>query len=163
MEFRRAKYLHHYLQGFADAEGCFSVALKKTPTARFGWTLDPVFHVTQRRENRRVLELFQQALRCGRIIEKHGQADCLVYIVDNRRQLAEKVIPFFRRYPLIVKRDDFEKFRQIVEGMQRGDHRSIEGFERLVRIAFQMNMFGKQRRYTIDEVLGGLKRTPQRP
>ena len=155
---RRRKELMYYLVGFTDAEGCFSVALKKQETARFGWVLDPVFHITQHETNLTVLELFLRTLNCGRIIEKHGQKGTLQYIVDNRRQLAEKVIPFFRRNKLIVKAEDFERFTVIVEGLEAGMHRTIDGFRKLLMDAYKMNMLGKQRRYRLEDVLEDLKR-----
>ena len=105
---KKTKYMRYYLLGFADAEGCFSISLKKEKTARFGWALDPLFQVTQRKESRHILELFKKELRCGRIIQKSGQPDLYVYLVDNRRQLVESVIPFFEKFNLLGKTNDFE-------------------------------------------------------
>ena len=155
---RRKKELHYYLAGFTDAEGCFSVALKRQKTARFSWVLDPVFHVTQHEINRHILEIFRRSINCGRIIEKHGQINTLQFIVDNRRQLAEKVIPFFERYDLLAKGNDFHLFKEIVMGLERKDHSRIVSFRPLVIKAFQMNMEGKQRRYKLEDVLQDLNK-----
>lgn len=84
----KRKRLHWYLTGFADAEGCFSVAIKKQKDARFGWVLDPLFQVTQHKEGAGVLELFQKTLNCGRVIKKPGSEDQKVFVVDNRRQIS---------------------------------------------------------------------------
>ena len=161
--------LHYYLVGFADAEGCFSVALKKQKDTRFGWVLDPVFHVTQHEKNRAVLELFKAELKCGRIEAKHGQEHTLQFTVDNRRQLAEKVIPFFERRKLLVKSDDFRLFERIVSGLEKKEHANLEKFKYLITQAFKMNLDGKQRRYTLSEVLDSLagssettRQTPQK-
>ena len=153
---RRRKELMYYLSGFADGESCFNISLKRQKTARFGWVLDPVFHVTQHRDNRIVLEIFKRILLCGRIIEKHGQKGTLQFMVDNRRQLIEKVIPFFERYPLIVKRTDFIIFKEIVVGLEAKKHSNIDEFKKLLKRAFEMNQSGKQRRYKLDEVLTDL-------
>ena len=152
IKFAKEKYRRHYIQGFVDAEGCFSVSLKKVPTARFGWTIDPVFHVTQHKKNRAVLEMIRDVLGCGRIAEKHGQRDCLIYVVDNRRQLLEKVVRFFERYPLLAKARDFEKFKKIVVGLEQKEHWTREGFKNLARLAFEMNSLGKQRRYKMERI-----------
>lgn len=146
--------LCYYLAGFADAEGCFSVALKKQEGTRFGFVLDPVFHVTQHKQNRAVLELYVRVLGCGRIFPKPGQPDTLQFYTDNRRQLSEKILPFFRKYRLIGKDDDFQKFARIVEGLERKEHADRESFIKLVTLAFGMNLEGKQRRYKLDDVLG---------
>jgi len=166
MEFSRlpkkGRYLRYYLLGFADAEGCFSVSLKKQKTARFGWVLDPVFHVTQHESNRIILESFKKTLNCGRIIKKPGQKKTLQFIVDNRRQLVEKVLPFFDK--LIVKEQDYKTFREIVLALENKEHSDLHKFKRLVKKAFKMNMEGKQGRYSLDEVLRDLEgQDPQRP
>ena len=92
-----------YLVGVTDSEGCFSISTKKQTDARFGWVLDPLFQVTQHESNRVILEMFEDELKCGRIIQKPGQENVLVYVVDNRKQIKEKVIPFFERNNLIAK------------------------------------------------------------
>ncbi len=158
----RRKELHYYLAGFADGEACFSVSIKKQKGTRFGWVLDPVFQVTQRDENKFVLHLFKRVLNCGRVIPKPGQPGTSVFMVDNRRQLHEKVVPFFERYKLLVKKRDFELFKEIIEGLENKKHWTREGFLELVDLAFHMNLEGKQRRYTKEEIIKSLQ-DPQRP
>ncbi len=142
-----------YLVGIADSEGCFSISTKKQKDTRFGWVLDPLFQVTQHENNRIILEMFRDELKCGRIIQKPGQENILVYIVDNRRQLKEKVIPFFGKNRLIAKKKDFEIFKDVVEALERKEHQDKEKFKRLVRKVFKMNFEGKQRRYELSEIL----------
>jgi hypothetical protein len=153
----KERYLRYYILGFVDGEGCFSVSLKRQDTTRFGWAIDPVFHVTQHVRHRAVLEMIQQAMNCGRIIEKPGQPDTLQFLVDNRRQLNEKVIPFFDRYNLLVKKGDFDLFRMVVIGLEKKEHTKLDGFIKLVKLAFRMNDDGKQRRYRLEEVMGSIK------
>jgi hypothetical protein len=155
-QFKKRKNANYYILGFTDAEGCFNVSLKKQEGTRFGWVLDPVFHITQHKNAKPVLEFVKEQLNCGRIIPKPGQEEVLQFIVDNRKQLAEKIIPFFSRYRLVVKARDFESFKEIVTGLEKKEHSTREGFERLLRIAFSMNMNGKQRRYKLDEILKDL-------
>ncbi|MBI3588583.1 LAGLIDADG family homing endonuclease [Candidatus Micrarchaeota archaeon] len=153
----RMKYLRYYLLGFSDGEGCFCVSLKKEPTTRFGFALDPMFHVTQHRTHADVLELFKRAFTCGRVMEKPGQPDTMQFMVDNRRQLVEKVIPFFDKYKPIVKSGDYLLFREIVLGLEAKKHSTLKGLEELTRLAFQMNMNGKQRRYSLEQVLEAIQ------
>ena len=163
MNVPKAKYMKYYLLGFTDAEGCFSISLKKENTARFGWALDPLFQITQHKCNREVLEMFQKELKCGRIIEKSGQPDCLVFLVDNRRQLVEKIIPFFEKYPLLTKYNDFWKSKEVILGLENKMHHKKDTFIELIKKCYEMNLEGKQRRYKIDEILGDIeKRNPQR-
>ncbi len=160
---RRGKYLRYYLLGIIDAEACFNVSLKQLSTARFGWVIDPVFTVTQHKNNRIVLELLRRTLNCGRIIEKYGQKDLLVFVIDNRRQLREKLIPFLTKYKPIIKQKDFELFKTIVLKLEEKQHQSFEGFKQIIDLVFQMNLQGKQRRYSKRFVLKTARdRDPQR-
>lgn len=155
---RKRKQLFYYLAGFADAESCFNVSLKHQEDTRFGWVLDPVFHITQHKDNKGILELFKRTLKCGRIIEKYGQKDTIQFMVDNRRQLMEKIIPFFERYPLITKKEDYSRFKEIVTKLEDRKHADIDEFVKMVKLAFKMNHNGKQRRYKLNEVLKDLKK-----
>lgn len=153
---RKGKNADYYLSGFADAEGCFNVSLKREDTAKFRFVLDPVFYVIQHAQGKAVLELFKQRFSCGRVVQKHRQPELLQFIVDNRRQLAEKVIPFFDKHPLVVKERDFLLFKQIVQALERKEHADINSFKKLVRLAFQMNLEGKQRKSDLNEVINEL-------
>ena len=149
----KSKYVKHYLRGFTDAEGCFSISLKKDDKARFGWVLDPLFQITQHKKGAKVLEIFKTELKCGRIIEKPGQPDLLLLLIDNRRQLMEHVIPFFEKNKLLLKNDDFEKFKEIITGMENKMHQRRGDFIELIKKCYEMNMEGKQRRYKLEDIL----------
>lgn len=155
----KKRYLKYYLLGVADSEGCFSIATKKQKTARFRWILDPLFQITQHKNNIKVLELFQKELKCGRIIEKPGQKNILVYLVDNRRQLKEKIIPFFEKYKLLTKQKDFQTFKEVVEALENKEHHNKGKFKKLVKKVFEMNLQGKQRRYELEKILNEIEET----
>ena len=150
---KKGKEIKYYLAGFADGECCFNVSIKKQKTAKFGWVLDPLFQVTQRKEHKELLELFRKILNCGRVIEKPGQKELCLFLVDNRRQLNEKIIPFFNKYKLFTKWDDFKKFEQIVHALEKKEHQDKEKFKKLIKEAFLMNQNRKQRRYKLDDIL----------
>lgn len=153
---KRMKYLHYYILGLVDGEGCFSISVKKQDDTKFGWVVDPVFHVTQAKENFPVLEMLRRVFRCGRIIPKPGQENTVLqYIVDSRKQLAEKIIPFFRKHKPIVKWNEFEAFAEIVEALEKGEHRSFEGLKRIIEKAYQLS---RDRKYTLEEVLAEIDR-----
>lgn len=154
----KKRYLRYYLLGVIDSEGCFHVSLKNQEDTRFGWVLDPVFHVVQHKNAESILHLMQKELRCGRVIVKHGDEDLRQFRVDNRRQISEVLIPYLNKYKPIVKWNDFKKFAEIVERLERGDHKNYETFVPLVKEAFSMNMNGKQRKYKLEEVLKDIHR-----
>ena len=151
---RKGRELRYYLAGFADGEASFIVSIKKLSTAKFGWVIDPEFNVYQHKDNEVILKLFQRVLNCGKIHPKADNPEVLVYTVSNRKHLREKVIPFFERYKLLTNKwQDFLIFREIVEALEKKEHHTKEGFERLVKLAMKMNKEGKQRRYKIEDIL----------
>ena len=76
---------------------------------------------------------------CGRIRPKGPKSSVLTFAVDSLRNLETVILPFFEKYPLVVKRKDFEAFAAIVRSMRLKEHLTSEGFERLVRLAYGMN------------------------
>jgi hypothetical protein len=148
---RRMKYLQYYILGLVDGEGCFSVSLKRQGDARFGWVIDPVFHVAQSKENRVILEILKRVFKCGRIIPKPGQEDKVYqYVVDSRRHLAEVIIPFFEKNKPIIKAREFEYFKEIVYGLERKEHKELDGFISLLKKAYEMS---GERKHSLEDVL----------
>ena len=144
--------LHYYMAGFIDGESSFSVAIIKNPFKE-GWLINPCFQVYQHQSHREILELCKEIFKTGSIYRKSGTHPVLNFSIDSMRNIKERVIPFFDKYPLITKRESYLKFRDIVFAMDRGEHRTSAGFERLVRLAYSMNQQGKGRRRTLDEIL----------
>ncbi len=152
----RRKYLHYYIVGLVDGEGCFSISVKRQEDTRFGWVVDPVFHVTQSKERRQILEVLREVFKCGRITPKPGQGDSVLqYVVDARKHLAERIVPFFRRHKPIIKWREFEVFAEIVEALERGEHKNVDGLKRLIEKAYEIF---SGRKNTIGEVLSEIDR-----
>ena len=146
----------YYLTGFMDGESCFCIALKKQKSAKVRWVLDPIFHVTQHSTNKEILYELQRLFGCGIVIKKYGQPSTMQIVVQSRRDLIDKVIPFFRKYELITKKKDFEIFAEVVEALDQHKHADINEFKKLLKKVFTMNGGGKQRRYKLDDVLKSL-------
>ncbi len=158
----RRKELFNYFAGFVEGEGCFSVSIKPHKQMKFGWVVDPMFSIYQHTNNRKILELFQKELYCGYIVAKQGKPNVLVYIVDNRRTLIEKIIPFFNKYRLLgTKWNDFLIFQKIIFMMEQKKHLEKDGLVEIVRLAFQMNQQGKGRKYTAEQIISGLIESPE--
>lgn len=152
---KRRKYWHYYIVGFVDAEGCFSVSIKKQDDTKFGWVIDPVFHVTQSKERRVILELLKKTFKCGRIIPKLGQEDKLLqYIVDSRRSLSEIIVPFFEKHPPIAKWQEFQFFKKIVESLEKGEHKTFAGITKLLKEACEMS---DDRKHSLEEILSQIQ------
>ena len=147
----------HYIAGFVDGEGSFHIAFQKRDDLKFGWQAVPEFHINQNFTSRKVLEEIKKQLRCGYIKANDalGKRDkTLVYVVRDRLDLIEKVIPFFERFRLHTeKRKDFELFRKIIQMMKKNDHMKIEGFRKIIQIAYSMNADGIYRKRKMEDIL----------
>lgn len=133
-----------WISGFVDGEGCFSVSMLRNSTTRSGWQVFPEFEVTQGVKSVEALELIKEFFGCGGIYinqrhDDHREA-LARYCVRSQRDLRERIIPFFSRYPLrTAKRDDLTKFDIVLQKMGRGDHRTEEGLREIARIIETMN------------------------
>jgi hypothetical protein len=151
----------NWIVGFVDGEGCFSVSVHRSSMMHRhgGWQLQPVFHVYQHEDHRDVLERMISVFGCGKVRPKGPNSSVWTFAVDGLTSLEEAVLPFFERHPPIIKRQDFDRFAEIVRSMRRKEHLSSNGFERLVRLAYGMNANGKQRSRTLEQVLVGSSET----
>jgi len=151
--------IKYHLSGFVDGEGSFPVQTRKTPWTKFGFTITPEFKISQHKENGEILEILQKNLGCGKISIKSGQPNQLVLVEKNRKNLSDKIIPFFIKYPLIVKQKQFQKFTEIVNKLNKNEQNSREGFENLLDLVFMEIKGGKgKRKYSREEILGNPQR-----
>lgn len=152
----KRKLLGYYLAGFVDGEGTFSVAIIRHPGQRLGWMINPVFQVYQHERHRYILELFKEYFGTGNIYRKSGTHPVLTFSIDSRKSLLERVVPFFQRFPLLVKNIEFQRFRQILEAMEKQEHLQNNGFKRLVTLAYEMNQQGKGRKHSKEYIFSTL-------
>lgn len=151
------KSLFSHIAGFVDGEGAFPIQVRKTSDTKFGFTITPEFKISQHKDYGEILELIQKALECGKISIKSGQPNLLVLVEKNRKNLSEKIIPFFQKYQLIVKQRQFKLFSEIVKRLENKEQDTREGFENLINLVFQTKGKGK-RRYSKEEILGNPQR-----
>ncbi len=126
-----------FLAGFVEGEGSVCVSIKRHPTARHGYYLQPEFFIYQHRFRRELLEMAQGYFGAGRIRPKPGNPDVLVYSIVSRPA---------------------KTFGHVVDLMNRGVHRDPHGLAAIARLAYSMNMRGKQRRIALEEILGRILR-----
>ena len=147
--------LDSYVSGFVDGEGCFCVSFQPSLRHILGWETRPSFSVSQNADRAQVLYMLQQRWGCGSI--RPDRSDNTVkFEVRNLKELVESVIPHFERFPLVsAKRLDFVLFNEVCQRMNRGEHRTVDGFRTIVEAAMRMNSSGK-RKYSSREILDSL-------
>src|SRR3989338_7072732 len=158
---RPGRIASYYITGFVDGEGCFSVTIQRSKNVRLGIQVIPEFHVSQHQNRTEVLLEIKRAFGCGYIKPNDARNPkdlTSVYVVRNINDLRSKVIPFFKKFPIIsIKRLDFDKFTEVVEMMKDGNHLEKDGLVKILKIAFSMNFNGKYRKLRLVDVLFSLE------
>jgi hypothetical protein len=142
----------NYISGYVDGEGCFSISFSKREKLNMGWEVKPSFSVGQNFDRREVLDLMSKYFDCG-FLRRDYADKTLKYEVRSLDQLIENIIPHFEKFPLISsKNKDFLIFREVCKRMKKLEHLNIEGFRKIVNLAFEMNGSGK-RKYSKCQML----------
>ncbi len=95
--YNSVKYKTFY-GGFVVGEGSIHVSAKKSMNALFGILIDPEFSVTQHVNGFGFLFAALCLFDTGSIHYKSGTNGTLVYRIDNRKSLLEKLLPFWETY-----------------------------------------------------------------
>jgi len=144
--------LNNFIAGFVSGEGCFYVTVSSSSLkAHCG------FSIRVRADDLELIRTIWRALDfAGNIhhisakryrynwdsIQRH---DAVMLIVRKLDELTNNIIPFFDKYPLRgQKRRNYEIWRQVVMMMERGEHRTAEGLEKILALKAEMNRYQGQ-------------------
>ena len=117
----------YWIVGFTDGEGTFSVSKIKNSTTKSGYQIFPEFVITQGAKSLKALEKIQMFFQCGKVyINKrydNHREHLYRYCVRSRKDLNEKIIPFFSQFQLqTAKINDFKRFCKVIDQMNKGEH-----------------------------------------
>lgn len=122
-----------FLGGFIEGEGSLSVSIKTTKSIvskNFNLLLDPEFSITQQANGASVLYVALNHFGTGTVSYKTGSKSTLVYKIDNRKSLTEKVVPFYEKYLIPygsrAKIKRFETFRNLLNAFDRNEHQNAD-------------------------------------
>ncbi len=139
-----------YLAGFTDGEGSFNVSLKKVSDYQLGWKLDPSFNVSQKDISN--LILFKKVLGTGTLRKRK---DGIIYFeIRNYEMLFQRVLPFFEKFNFRSqsKVRNFSIFKKIIEAINKKEHLTKEGFEKILQLREKLNEGkGRKRKYSMDD------------
>ena len=134
----------HYITGFVDGEGCFSLSIFRQDRSLTGWQVKPIFSISRapgslsaHNKDIKLLEAIQRTFKTGKIY-KHG-VDSMQYRVSSLKNL-QIITDHFDSYPLITnKKADYLLFKQAITIIKNKEHLSIEGLLKLVGIKATLN------------------------
>src|SRR5689334_16127186 len=133
-----------WLVGFVDGEGCFSSPIYRQASMRLGWQVQPAFAVVQGASSKNVLDRMVPFFGCGKVYRNrrhdNHREDLYRYSVSRFEDLRDKIVPFFKANPLQTsKRDNFDKFADIIARIDRREHLSLSGLTEIAEISETMN------------------------
>ena len=130
-----------WIVGFVDGEGCFHVGVNPHPEMSAGAQVLPEFTVVQHERDVQVLHALKAQFGCGVVRKNNG--DRMAYRVRGHEHLSRNIVPFFEKHPLKTRKQvEFLKFRDVVKLMERGEHLTVDGVDRIRSIVEQMNRKG---------------------
>ena len=150
--------IEQWIVGFVDGEGCFAISVVRNRVCRLGWQVQHEFSVTQAEPSLQALELLRQFFGVGTLIpnNRHDnhRARMWRFSVKRRTDLTDVVVPFFEEHPLITaKRADFERFTQVLQMMQAGEHLREDGLRRIAARTERMNRRPRSRYLESSEAI----------
>src|SRR3989344_1126309 len=127
-QIRRKKKLNpHYVAGFIDGEGCFSVSIGKHKTLKRGYEGRPEFEIEVRKDDQEVLERIVMTIGAGRIYdcsyERYGWFPHAKYKITSIWEMKEIVLMLCNK-----------------------EHLSDKGFKKIFRLRAELRMLGKKAR-----------------
>ena len=148
----KRKNLGFFLAGFVEGEGSFNVSLRKKADYIINWQVVMSFNVSQKDET--ILKILQKELNCG-IIKTRKKDNLHSYDATNPKDIIQKVIPFFKKYPVLSesKKKNFSIFCKIAKLMGKGKHKSKAGLRKILELREKLNTgAGRTRKYRIADV-----------
>lgn len=144
LEYTKKSINPYWIAGFVQADGTFGLNITKQNRMTLGYTSQPQFRITQHDRDIIVLERIIQTLKCGILIKPSINRNEYNISVANIKELSEIIIPFFKKYSLYgAKSLDFNDFCKGISIIKNKGHLTIEGLNKLKKLAYQMNRFRK--------------------
>ena len=134
----------NWISGFTSAEGCFFIDIYKSKT-KLGEAVKLEFQLTQHSKDKQLLINFINFLECGEVYEERKTVKTKTFTwfkfkVTKFQDIANKIIPLFKKYPIIgVKALDFAAWCQVASMMKEKKHLTVEGLEQIKKIKAGMN------------------------
>ena len=126
-----------FITGFADAEGCFSFAIKPDAKSKLKWRTSPLFVIKLHIKDLAILELIKNTLMVGKI-RKNG-LNSVQYVVESIKEL-QVIVDHFNKYPLVTeKASDFLIFRKCFEILKQREHLTEKGLLSLIGLKSSLN------------------------
>jgi len=107
-----------YVAGLVDGEGCLALGYRRTRNVlggreRLYYSWQPQLAIVMHKRDKPLLEAVRHTIECGTVYEHRSTVSLRVYAIAD---LAEKVVPFLRSFPLrSEKRVEFKLWARAID------------------------------------------------
>ena len=141
-----------YITGLVQADGSFFCILSKKTNALFGLQFRPKFSITMDLDSMNVLVFIHDYFGCGSI-HTNVKTHSAEYIVDNKQDILNIIIPHFLTYSLVLdKLHSFKLFKEIVTSLVENTDRSAKDRAVLLNKALSINVVTQRTIERIDSL-----------
>ena len=133
------------------------VPARGTSRNKSGWQIIYFLKVSQNPKGKIVLDYFKKRLGCGYLkanANSNSRDNTLAYVVRDLPSIRDKIIPFFDN-KLIVKKNDFIKFKKVIELVSEKKHLTKQGLVKIIDLAYSMN--SQKRKLTKNVIIKNIK------
>lgn len=128
----------NFITGLTDAEGCFSVVIRKDNRAKFKRNIGLRFQIKMLKNETELLNMVKSFFGCG--VLYFGKNDVVSFAVQDFYSIKSKIIPHFLKYPLRgTKYLDFLSFKEASEIIDNKEHLLEKGLDKFIYISKNMN------------------------
>lgn len=127
------------MAGFTAGEGCFNIAIQKSPTVKTGFQVQLRYLITQHSIDEELMKGLINFWGCGMVF-KRSKENKVDFQIRKFSDLANKVVPLFQRISLQgAKSQDFKDFCRAVDIIKEKGHLTHKGLDQLRQIKACMN------------------------
>jgi len=139
----------YYLSGFTDGEGSFNISTIRRKDYKNGWKISLSFNVSQKDDT--IPKLFKNYLNCGKI--RYRRDGICYFEVRKIKDIKEKVIPFFKHFPLLSKKKNvFKIFCQTVKIIYDKNHLDKKGIKSILLLRDKI-VVNRKRKFSNELIL----------
>lgn len=150
------------ITGFTDGEGGFFYSI--SDNGRDLKKVNLEYKITQKSHSEGVLHEIQKYFGCGNVVIDNRNTDTKKYYVKSLASILNIIIPHFEKFPCITSKHlNFLDWKEIALIMEKKEHLTVEGFNKILMITKKMNSkraFEDKFNYLRNSILNNFKLNP---
>lgn len=137
-----------YIIGLVNGEGSFTAYIRdpnSSSVRKRRVVVEPRFYIKLIERDKDILYQLKEYFGCGSVYfqrdKRPNHQQCYRYEVFNWKELRKIIIPFFQKHQLrfASKKNDFIIFCDIMNRIEKGEHKTEAGLKNLCQIKAKMH------------------------